>query len=89
MARSPEARAGQLDLVGADAQAAIVDDPGIYTAVRSGDFLADAKIAWRDAYEMQMRLTVRPLQQAGGVSSWARCFPGNGCDKIVAFCRQK
>jgi phthalate 4,5-dioxygenase oxygenase subunit len=41
-----------------------VDEPGIYTAVRSGDFLADAKIAWRDAYEMQMRAAVRPLQQA-------------------------
>jgi phthalate 4,5-dioxygenase oxygenase subunit len=41
-----------------------VDDPGIYTAVRSGDFLADAKIAWRDAYDMQMRGAVRPLQQA-------------------------
>jgi len=27
-------------------------------------FLADAKIAWRDAYEMQMRAAVRPLQQA-------------------------
>jgi hypothetical protein len=41
-----------------------VDEPGIYTQVRSGDFLADAKIAWRDAYEMQMRAAVRPLQQA-------------------------
>jgi hypothetical protein len=41
-----------------------VDDPGIYTAVRSGDFLADEKIAWRDAYEMQMRAAVRPLAQA-------------------------
>ena len=41
-----------------------VDDPGVYTAVRSGDFLADAKIAWRDAYEMQMRAAVRPLAQA-------------------------
>jgi phthalate 4,5-dioxygenase oxygenase subunit len=41
-----------------------VDEPGIYTAVRSGDFLADTKIAWRDAYEMQMRTAVRPLQQA-------------------------
>ncbi len=41
-----------------------IDDPGIYTAVRSGDFLADAKIAWRDAYEMQMRAAVRPLAQA-------------------------
>ena len=41
-----------------------VDEPGIYTQVRSGDFLADEKIAWRDAYEMQMRAAVRPLQQA-------------------------
>jgi len=41
-----------------------VDDPEIYTAVRSGDFLADAKIAWRDAYEMQMRAAIRPLAQA-------------------------
>jgi phthalate 4,5-dioxygenase len=41
-----------------------VDDPEIYTAVRSGDFVADAKIAWRDAYEMQMRAAVRPPQQA-------------------------
>jgi phthalate 4,5-dioxygenase len=41
-----------------------VDDPGIYTAVRSGDFLADDKISWRDAYEMQMRMAIRPLQQA-------------------------
>jgi hypothetical protein len=32
--------------------------------VRSGDFLADKKIAWRDAYEMQMRAAMRPLQQA-------------------------
>jgi hypothetical protein len=41
-----------------------VDEPGIYTQVRSGDFLADTQIAWRDAYEMQMRAAVRPLQQA-------------------------
>jgi len=41
-----------------------VDDPDIYTAVRSGDFLADSKIAWRDAYAMQMRAAVRPLRQA-------------------------
>jgi hypothetical protein len=34
--------------------------------VRSGDFLSDAKIAWRDACEMQMRAAVRPLQQAAG-----------------------
>jgi len=36
----------------------------IYTAVRSGDFLADEKIAWRDAYAAQMRAAIRPLQQA-------------------------
>jgi phthalate 4,5-dioxygenase len=41
-----------------------VDEPDIYTAVRSGDFVADSKIAWRDAYEMQMRGAVRPLAQA-------------------------
>ena len=41
-----------------------VDEPGIYTAVRSGDFLADAKIAWRDAYDMQMSAAVRPLAHA-------------------------
>jgi hypothetical protein len=44
--------------------AASVDEPGLYTQVRSGDFLADTQIAWRDAYEMQMRAAVRPLQQA-------------------------
>src|SRR5437899_11116477 len=41
-----------------------VDDPGIYTAVRSGDFLADEKIAWRDVYEMQMSAAGRPLPAA-------------------------
>jgi len=41
-----------------------VDEPGLYTRVRSGDFVADSKIAWRDAYDMQMRAAVRPLQQA-------------------------
>jgi hypothetical protein len=37
--------------------------------VRSGDFLADAKIPWRDAYEMQMRAAVRPAATGGGVRS--------------------
>jgi len=32
--------------------------------VRSGDFVADAKTAWRDAYDMQMRAAIRPLAQA-------------------------
>jgi hypothetical protein len=37
---------------------------GIYTQVGNGDFVADTKIAWRDAYDMQMRAAVRPLAQA-------------------------
>jgi hypothetical protein len=32
--------------------------------VRSGDFLADAKIAWREAYASQQRTALRPLAQA-------------------------
>jgi phthalate 4,5-dioxygenase oxygenase subunit len=41
-----------------------VDDPQIYFNVRSGDFLADDKIGWRDAHEMQLRTAMRPLAQA-------------------------
>jgi phthalate 4,5-dioxygenase oxygenase subunit len=41
-----------------------VDDPDIYFHVRSGDFVADEKIAWRDAYEAQVRAAIRPLAQA-------------------------
>jgi len=41
-----------------------VDNPGVYTNVRSGDFLADEKISWRDAYEMQQRTAMRPLAEA-------------------------
>jgi phthalate 4,5-dioxygenase len=41
-----------------------VDDPDIFVNVRSGDFLADEKIGWRDAYDMQIRAAMRPLQQA-------------------------
>jgi phthalate 4,5-dioxygenase len=41
-----------------------VDDPGIFVGVRSGDFLADEKIGWRDAYDTQMRAALRPLAQA-------------------------
>ena len=41
-----------------------VDEPGIHCAVRSGDFVTDAKISWRDAYDMQMRAAARPLRQA-------------------------
>jgi phthalate 4,5-dioxygenase len=41
-----------------------VNNPEVFLAVRSGDFLADAKIAWRDAYDRQMRAALRPLAQA-------------------------
>jgi len=39
-------------------------DGGEKAATVAADFVTDAKIAWRDAYEMQMRAAVRPLQQA-------------------------
>ena len=41
-----------------------VDNPGIMYPVPSGDFITDAKVAWRDAYDYQMRASVRPMQQA-------------------------
>ena len=41
-----------------------VNNPDVYVNVRSGDFLADAKLAWRDAYDMQLRAALRPLAQA-------------------------
>ncbi len=41
-----------------------VDDPDIMYAVRSGDFVTDGKLGWRDAYEAQMRAAVRPLKMA-------------------------
>ena len=41
-----------------------VDEPDIFVNVRSGDFLADEKIAWRDAYDAQLRAAMRPLAQA-------------------------
>jgi phthalate 4,5-dioxygenase len=41
-----------------------VDDPETSVNVRSGDFLADEKIGWRDAYEMQLRSAMRPLAEA-------------------------
>jgi phenylpropionate dioxygenase-like ring-hydroxylating dioxygenase large terminal subunit len=42
-----------------------VDNPEIMSAVRSGDFITDAKLGWRDAYDAQMRSAVRPLKLAG------------------------
>ena len=41
-----------------------VDNPDIFVGVRSGDFLTDEKIGWRDAYEAQLRAAMRPLAQA-------------------------
>jgi hypothetical protein len=41
-----------------------VDDPDLMYPVRSGDFVTDAKLGWREAYDRQMRASVRPLQQA-------------------------
>jgi phenylpropionate dioxygenase-like ring-hydroxylating dioxygenase large terminal subunit len=41
-----------------------VDNPEIMSAVRSGDFITDAKLGWRDAYDAQMRSAVRPLKLA-------------------------
>jgi hypothetical protein len=41
-----------------------VDDPDRLYAVRSGDFLSEAGLEWREAYDRQMQASVRPLQQA-------------------------
>ncbi len=41
-----------------------VDNPEIMYAVRSGDFVADAKLGWRQAYDAQMQASVRPLKMA-------------------------
>jgi hypothetical protein len=41
-----------------------VDDPQIMYPVRSGDFLAEAGLEWRQAYDRQMAASVRPLRQA-------------------------
>lgn len=38
--------------------------PEIDLKVCSGDFLANEKISWRNAYAAQMPAAVRPLQQA-------------------------
>jgi phenylpropionate dioxygenase-like ring-hydroxylating dioxygenase large terminal subunit len=41
-----------------------VDSPDVFVNVRSGDFLADEKTSWRDAYDQQARTAIRPLAQA-------------------------
>ena len=40
-----------------------VDNPDVYP-VRSGDFLTEAKIGWREAYDTQSHTAIRPLAQA-------------------------
>ena len=41
-----------------------VDDPDLMYPVRSGDFVTDAKLGWRQAYDAQMRAAMRPLKMA-------------------------
>ncbi len=41
-----------------------VDDPEIMYAVRSGDFVTESRLGWREAYDAQMRAAFRPLRQA-------------------------
>jgi phthalate 4,5-dioxygenase len=41
-----------------------VDDPDIMYAVRSGDFVTEAKLDWRAAYDREMDAAVRPLKLA-------------------------
>jgi phthalate 4,5-dioxygenase oxygenase subunit len=44
----------------------LVDEPGVYFTARSGFFLSDDGLDWRDAYERQVATAARPvpLQQA-------------------------
>jgi phthalate 4,5-dioxygenase len=41
-----------------------VDNPDIMYAVRSGDFITEARLGWREAYDREMREAVRPLKLA-------------------------
>ena len=41
-----------------------VDEPSVMYPVRSGDFVTDARLGWRDAYERETRAAVRPLKMA-------------------------
>src|SRR5260370_41708629 len=41
-----------------------VDDPELFMPVRSGDFLADNGIGWREALAQQMRDATRPARRA-------------------------
>ena len=41
-----------------------VDDPEIMYPVRSGDFVTDARLGWREAYDREVQASIRPLRQA-------------------------
>ena len=41
-----------------------VDNPEIMYPVRSGDFVTESRLSWREAYDRQIRASVRPLQEA-------------------------
>src|SRR5437763_12117218 len=41
-----------------------VEDPAIMYPVRSGDFVTEARLNWRQAYDRQMQAAFRPLRQA-------------------------
>ncbi len=41
-----------------------VDEPSVMYPVRSGDFVTDARLGWREAYDREMRQAVRPLKIA-------------------------
>jgi hypothetical protein len=41
-----------------------VDEPGVMYPVRSGDFVTEARLDWRDAYDREMRAAVRPMRMA-------------------------
>jgi hypothetical protein len=41
-----------------------VDDPEKCYPVRSRDFLTEAGLQWREAYDRQMQAATRPLQEA-------------------------
>ena len=41
-----------------------VDNPEVMYPVRSGDFISEARLNWREAYDRQMRASVRPLKLA-------------------------
>jgi phthalate 4,5-dioxygenase len=41
-----------------------VDEPAVMYPVRSGDFVTDARLGWREAYDREMRAAIRPLKMA-------------------------